>query len=112
MIKKRIFNSIKYQIKKNNATYKFYVVLHVNLIKYNSEGELFKASPHFYSSTKTCLELNEFEELYGQGNDKLNKLFVDFQANGSFWIIESIEKLQLELKKSSQMTRINYTDSK
>ena len=61
------------------------------LYKLDSDGNVIsKAVPGFSSNTNISLTMNDFEEIYTECISKIMNDFVEFNANGSGWILDRV----------------------
>ena len=76
---------------KEKGAVKWHIGIKVILYKLDSDGNVIsKAVPGFSSNTTISLTMNDFEELYTECISKIMNDFVEFNANGSGWILEIV----------------------
>ena len=75
---------------------KWYLGMQIKMYKQNGEGNSFqKASPGFTSNTKISARMWNFEYLYKQSFDKIINDFTEFNSNGSGWILERVDIVEI-----------------
>ena len=53
--------------------------------------------PGFTSNMKTTLHMRNFDELYNECSEKIMKNFVEFNANGSGWILSRVRLISVHM---------------
>ena len=53
--------------------------------------------PGFTSNMKTTLHMWNFDELYNECSEKIMKDFVEFNANGSGWILSRVRLISVHM---------------
>lgn len=70
------------------------VVLH----KISSEGTIVQeARPGFTSRPRNTLSMVDFEELYSESSNKIMNDFVNYNANGSGWILSRVQLISVHI---------------
>jgi hypothetical protein len=69
---------------------KWFLTLHVKLIKYDPDGNTFSAEPVFRSFTLSSTNATQFEDQVGEAFQKMHKDFQLFQRDGSGWTLDHI----------------------
>ena len=97
--KAKIKNTISDYLEKKGQM-KWYIGLIVKLIKINKDGDkIDNASPGFSGTTNTTLHLWNFEDSYDISVKKIMNDFIEFNANGSGWILERVENLSINIAR-------------
>ncbi|CAC5362599.1 unnamed protein product [Mytilus coruscus] len=84
---------------KNNI--KFYLSVHVKMIKYSPDGKYDEADPYFNSKVSTILQsgANEIPHELNKGFQKVFISFEEFIKNGSGWQLEEVLQLDVYVTK-------------
>ena len=72
--------------------------------KYDKDGnKLQEADPGFTTKTKFIVKMWDFDSLYTTHQEKIVKDFVEFNADGSGWILARVNSISLHIAKYSVM---------
>ena len=72
--------------------------------KYDKDGnKLQEADPGFTTKTKFIVKMWDFDSLYTTHQEKIVKDFVEFNADGSGWILARVNSISLHIDKYSVM---------
>ena len=93
--KSKVKNTVTHYLESKGAM-KWYIGMQVKMYKESGETRQ-EASPGFTSNPKTTLSLWNFEDLYKASFDKILNDFIEFNANGSGWILERVENLSIHI---------------
>ena len=93
--KSKVKNTVTHYLESKGAM-KWYIGMQVKMYKESGETRQ-EASPGFTSNPKTTLSLWNFEDLYKSSFDKILNDFIEFNANGSGWILERVENLSINI---------------
>ncbi|CAC5362511.1 unnamed protein product [Mytilus coruscus] len=94
---------------KNNL--KFYLSVHIKMIKYSLDGKYDEDDPHFNSKVSTILQsgASEIPHELNKGFQKVFISFEEFIKNGSGWQLEEVLQLNLCVKKHNPL-KGGFTD--
>ena len=102
--KPKIKNTIADYLEKKGPM-KWYIGLVVKLIKMDKDGDIIDdASPGFSGTTNTTLNLWNFEDSYDKSVQKIMNNYIEFNANGSGWILERVENLSINIARYQATT--------
>ena len=74
---------------------KFYITIAITMVRKDMEGIKERTTTHFNGSTRILLRATQIPEMLQSSTEKINQSFDQFLRNGSGWILESIDYLQL-----------------
>ena len=95
-IKKKMKHFLK-RIKERHLN--FYIVYHVQLVKETSDGEEVRIKNHLHSSTRRLIHMDDYNEVYSEAIESINKKLDRFHELGSGWRLEKILELNLNLAR-------------
>ena len=79
---------------------RFFMVYKVKLVKFNIEGEEeIKVNAYLNSGNKRVLEMAQFDDVYSQHMAKINQEFENYTGEGSGWILEDIQSIDLHISR-------------
>ncbi|CAG2250926.1 unnamed protein product [Mytilus edulis] len=95
---------------KNNI--KFYMSVHVRMIKYSPDGKYDEAEPHFNTKVSTILQsgASEIPHELNKGFQKIFISFEEFIKNGSGWQLEEVLQLDLCVTKYKPLKGGSYLE--
>ena len=95
--KAKIRNAINNYLKTKGPT-KWYLGTEIIMHKIDKEGRIAdEIDPGFTSNMKTTLHMWNFDELYNECSEKIMKDFVEFNANGSGWILSRVRLISVHM---------------
>ena len=95
--KAKIRNAINNYLKTKGPT-KWYLGTEIIMHKIDKEGRIAdEIDPGFTSNMKTTLHMWNFDELYNECSEKIMKDFVEFNANGSGWILSRVSLISVHM---------------
>ena len=95
--KPKIRNEIRDYIDEKEAV-KWYIGMKVKMVKTDKDGEKYEeAYPGFTSNHKISGTLLNFDSEYSTNQEKIVNDFVEFNANGSGWILERVNSVSLHM---------------
>ena len=101
LYKVKIQNTIKHYLE-TKGPMKWYLGMQVIFHKKNMEGEIMQtASPGFTSNPQTTLSMYDFDKLYAESSEKIMNDFVEFNANGSGWILDRVQLMSVHINHYS-----------
>ncbi|KAL9951227.1 hypothetical protein ACROYT_G043851 [Oculina patagonica] len=74
---------------------KWFICVHVKMIKYRPEGEDEISTPHFRSNCERLLHLTDLSDQYHESVEKIKESFQAYQREGSGWQLKEVLKLDL-----------------
>ena len=86
----------------------FHLRYKVRLVKVDMEGEEERVVKHFNSGNRRLLDMEEFDEVYGEHMDKLNDDLENYTGEGSGWVLEQIESLFLQISRYNPIRGSSY----
>ncbi|CAG2204618.1 unnamed protein product [Mytilus edulis] len=91
---------------------KFYMSVHVRMIKYSPDGKYDEAEPHFNSKVSTILQsgVSEIPHELNKGFQKVFISFEEFIKNGSGWQLEEVLQLDLCVTKYKPLKGGSYLE--
>ncbi|XP_071153082.1 uncharacterized protein [Mytilus edulis] len=91
---------------------KFYISVHVRMIKYSPDGKYDEAEPHFNSKVSTILQsgVSEIPHELNKGFQKVFISFEEFIKNGSGWQLEEVLQLNLCVTKYKPLKGGSYLE--
>ena len=106
--KGKIRNTMIHYLKTKGAM-KWYIGMKVRMYRPTGNGTVQEASPGFSSTPKLSPHMWNFENLYKEAQDKIMNDFVEFNANGSGWILERVELITIHIA-GYQPVRLNQRE--
>ena len=95
--KAKIRNTINHYLQTKGPT-KWYIGMEIIMHKMDKEGKMTdEVVPGFTSNMKTTLHMWNFDELYNECSEKIMKNFVEFNANGSGWILSRVRLISVHM---------------
>ena len=95
--KEKIRNTINNYLQTKGPT-KWYIGMEIIMHKIDKEGKITnEIDPGFSSNMKTTLHMWNFDELYNECSEKIMKNFVEFNANGSGWILSRVRLISVHM---------------
>ena len=94
--KAKIRNTIQHYVN-TKGPMKWYLGMKVIMIKYAVNGEIAEADPGFTSRPQITTTLWNFDTLYTEAGTKIVTDFLEFNANGSGWILERVENISIKI---------------
>ena len=95
--KPKIRNEIRDYIDEKEAV-KWYIGMKVKMVKTDKDGEKYEeAYPGFTSNHKISGTLMNFDSEYSTNQEKIVNDFIEFNANGSRWILERVNSVSLHM---------------
>ena len=77
----------------------------VSMHKYDKDGNMYEeAHPGFTSNPNISSTLIDFDVKYNEHHDKIINDFVEFNANGSGWILNRVNSVSLHMIQYSRPT--------
>ena len=108
LYKAKIRYSINHYLETKGPT-KWYLGMEIIMHKRDKEGNIVQeADPGFTSNTNTSLHMWNFDELYNECSEKIMNDFVQFNANGSGWILSRVRLISVHMHA---IPGINVDDS-
>ena len=88
---------------------RFYMVYKVKLVKFNIEGEEeIKVNAYLNSSNRRLLDMVEFDDVYSQHMSKIQNEFENFTGEGSGWILEDIQSIDLHISRYTPISGSSF----
>lgn len=87
---------------------KWFLTLHVKLVKYDPEGNQILAEPTFRSFTLASTNITEFDTQLAEAFQKLHKDFQQFERDGSGWTLLHVLKLEVNTVHYKPITGTSY----
>ena len=95
--KAKIRNTVNNYLQTKGPT-KWYIGMEIIMHKMDKEGKIIgEIDPGFTSNMKTTLHMWNFDELYNECSEKIMKNFVEFNANGSGWILSRVRLISVHM---------------
>ena len=95
--KAKIRNTIQHYLE-TKGRMKWYLGMKVIMVKYAPDGETKeKADPGFTSRPRTTSVLWDFDTIYKEAAAKIVEDFLEFNANGSGWILERVANISINI---------------
>jgi len=106
--KSNIITQLLYQLEKHNAI-KWYVATHVRFTKINQNNDDVFATPIFHGKTRILLKSSNVHEQFTDSLEKILESFEGFSENGSGWVLDGVEKIQLCVVKYNPLHVTQHT---
>ena len=87
----------------------FFMVYKVKLVKVNANGEEERVDAFLNSANRRVLDMDQFDEVYGQHMDKINEDFESYTGESSGWMLDELKSINLHISKYKPIRGSSYT---
>ena len=81
---------------------KWYLGMKVSMIKYEYDGEIATANPEFTTRARSTSMLWVFDMIYKEAGAKIIEDFIEFNQDGSGWILGRVENISVNIIRCVQ----------